>query len=300
MHVPRHLTSLLLIMLCFACADAGGPSNGGEAADLMFAQDGDLYSVTLAAGATPHRIATGLTGPSWSPDGTMLAALRSDDPPAIVLLRPDGSDVHQLTGLDWTCCTMSGATWSPDGQALTYLVRAILSTQHLPDIYSINVDGTDEKLIEAQLYDGLQWSPDATRYTLTAIPTGIVMVKLDGTARFDLAKGRNVDWSPDGATIAYSGDDGAIHLITPEGTNIRALPAPSTGQSDLVPKWSPDGSKIAFATYDPSATFPTQIIGVMNADGSGPIALATAIQRTSSVDWSSDGAHLAFSGYASS
>jgi hypothetical protein len=38
---------------------------------------------------------------------------------------------------------------------------------------------------------------------------------------------------------------------------------------------------------------------IMNADGTGQMALAPGLQMNSSVDWSSDGEHLAFSAYAS-
>ncbi len=38
---------------------------------------------------------------------------------------------------------------------------------------------------------------------------------------------------------------------------------------------------------------------IMNADGSGQIVLAPGIQTNSSVDWSSDGQYLGFTGFAS-
>ena len=293
------VASLIAITLLSACGDAGGPPSGEDAGDIAFVQDGDIYSIALADGATPRHVAAALIAPSWSPDGTQLAALRTGDQPAIFLLRPDGRDVHQLTRMDWSPYTLSGATWRPDGQVLTYSVRAIFSTQHLPDIWSINVDGTDEKLNEVGGYDDLTWSPDGNRYTLRLIPNLILVVRRSDNARSRLAFGCCVDWSPDGRTIAYAGD-GAIHLIAPDSTNHRALPGPSGGNSDYLPKWSPDGGKIAFLTFNSlEGTFPRQVAGVMNADGTGRIALAPGIQTNSSVDWSPDGTHLAFTAFES-
>ena len=73
------------------------------------------------------------------------------------------------------------------------------------------------------------------------------------------------DWSPDGAQIAYSCDDGPVKsgicVINVDGTEHRRLTSPRGGL-DGFPVWSPDGTTIAFVSSRDQ-------LYVMDADGSG-------------------------------
>jgi Tol biopolymer transport system component len=54
-----------------------------------------------------------------------------------------------------------------------------------------------------------------------------------------------LDWSPDGALIAYS-TGSALWLVNADGSNRRRIfSTPSEGRTGY-PVWSPDGTKIAF------------------------------------------------------
>ena len=103
-------------------------------------------------------------------------------------------------------------------------------------------------------------------------------------------------WSPDGARVAFQQDPGLhpeIWTAKADGTDLRQLTSNSDG--DRHPAWSPDGTKIVFAS-DRAPGTTLQDLYVMNADGTGQVALTT----TPSVDedypsWSPDGTKIVFS-----
>jgi Tol biopolymer transport system component len=286
------------MLLVSACSDTGGPSSVPDA-DIAFVRDTDIYTTSLDAGAVPHLIAKDLTAPSWSPDGKLLVALKPTDPQALFLMNADGKNLHQLTRLDWSQVDLSDPAWKPDGQVITFSTRCHSggNCRLYTNVWQIPLDGSDETILANLYYIDPQWSPDGARYTLQLVDL-IFIQNSDGTNRFGLAQGCCVDWSPDGATIAY-GNDGRIHLVEPAGINDRTLPFRPDSAYASVPKWSPDGTRIAFVTYSILDTFPRQVPYVMNADGSGVIELGPDIQVNSSVDWSHDGQFLGFSGFAS-
>ena len=90
-------------------------------------------------------------------------------------------------------------------------------------------------------------------------------------------------WSADGSRIAYA----RVHANG--DTEVRIANADGSGDRSLIagtqPAWSPDGTRVAFAR-------PGHAIAVVNADGSGPVNLATGI--ASGPDWSPDGQRIAF------
>ena len=293
----RCATLVAAILLVSACSDTGGPS-GAPTADIAFVQNGDIYTTSLDSGAVPHLIARDLAGPSWSPDGKLLAAVRNGDTTGIFLMNAVGGDLHQLTKIDWGAFELSGPAWKPDGQVITFSTRCHCCNCRLTtDIWRINVDGTDETLFADDFYTDLKWSPDESKYTLQEYDL-IFIQNSDGTNRFGLVQGCCVDWSPDGADIAYANNN-RLHLVEPTGTNDRILPVLGDSVYAYAPKWSPDGARIAFLRVPESGEFPAQVPMIMNADGTGQMVLAPGIQTNSSVDWSSDGQYLGFTGFAS-
>jgi Tol biopolymer transport system component len=282
------------MLLASACGESSGPSPV-PVNTIAFVQDGDIYTTTLETDAVPRLIAKGLVRPTWSPDGKLLAALRPGDSTALFLMNAVGGSLRQLTkyraGLD-------GPTWRPDGQVLGFTLS--WRTNYLHGlVMQIDVDGTHEvQLLGNDLYRHPVWSPDGTRFTVEGV-YGLIFISTNGPDPFGLADGCCVDWSPDGSDIAYAHSNGQIHLIAPTGTNDRALLDPAARGAEFDPRWSHDGTKIAFLKSDTSVAFPTPVPAIMNADGTGRLILATGLQANSSVEWSFDGGHLAFSAYAS-
>ena len=106
-------------------------------------------------------------------------------------------------------------------------------------------------------------------------------------------------WSPDARQLAFMGTrrlgadlDINIYIMNADGsaqTQLTHNGIPNIGDQD--PAWSPDGLRIAF-------THTAQGIHVINADGTGEVALApTDFGRDPS--WSPDGLEIAFEGTAS-
>jgi Tol biopolymer transport system component len=128
-------------------------------------------------------------------------------------------------------------------------------------IYSINPNGTDEKVLST----------------------------VGGTSG---VQDHNASWSPDGSKIAFSrrllaGPDSAIWIMNADGTNQHQVGANS---GDTQPTWSPDGAKIAFVRNVNKGD-----IFVMNAaDGSDAHSIAGTAEYELDPAWSPDGSHIAF------
>jgi len=170
--------------------------------------------------------------------------------------------------------------WSPDGTRLSFLAFA----GDLPQVFALDVRGGEARALTAsrQGVSDFVWSPDATRlaYLAPDAPAAeedrrrqdksfvIEVDRQERPARVwvqDLAGGQPralspedhfvaaLDWSPDGATIAYAastrpGYVGVFH------TRLYALPAAGGEPRVIVdrdgmntsPRYSPDGRWIAF------------------------------------------------------
>jgi len=75
----------------------------------------------------------------------------------------------------------------------------------------------------------------------------IHVIDLDGAHDVEVHRGPGCcpRWSPDGKTIAMSGDSpdgrGTTGLVAPDGSGYRVLPLRVEGQTLICPTWSPDG-----------------------------------------------------------
>jgi TolB protein len=153
----------------------------------------------------------------------------------------DGSHVTNITK---TPATSEGwPSWSPDGKTIAYSVDGV--------IILANPDGSNPHALH---------SPDPRFHEEAAA------------------------WSPDGSMIAYSAFDNArpifatdtyaIFTAKTDGTDVHRLTA--LASSARYPSWSPDSKQIVFNRDNVDETwgrFNTQNVWMMNADGSGQVAL---------------------------
>ena len=103
-------------------------------------------------------------------------------------------------------------------------------------------------------------------------------------------------WSPDGARLAFTGDDGNTYVINRDGSNMIRIP---TGGG--WPSWSPDGRRLLIATENG--------LRIVAADGSGQneTEIELDLNRLTGVSegvggpwepsWSPDGSRIAFSAW---
>ena len=146
----------------------------------------------------------------------------------------------------------------------------------------------------------VSWSPDGSAlvYESTTQPCSVVIRDIETGEDRVLAScgspmryGASVDWSADGAWIAFStssnGGPGSlgrgIVLIRPDGTKEKPVTDTDGVPIEAGPfSLSPDGSAVVFGTG--------REIHVMNVDGTGRRFLANGMWP----DWSTDGSTIAF------
>ena len=219
--------------------DPFGPAANGL---IPFVSNGDLYTGDPLTGETRGL----LVGPeedfepSYSPDGTRVAFLRSTGPafadgtPApvdIYTMRDDGTNVVKLTTTPIN--SIAYGIWAPDSRrfAVTYW------------------DGAWNRMIILDA-DGLE-AP--TKVALPTNPVELAFRPLDGQEL--LFRGK----------FLYPDDRFGLYVMNTDGTNIRTLVEPSTDNwEDLNnPTYSADGTRIYYQRW-----FPDSIqLWVMDADG---------------------------------
>lgn len=170
----------------------------------------------------------------------------------------------------------------------------------VPEIYTVNVDGTRLTQLTTGGAAGHAWSPDGGRIAFSSaepfleFPHDIFVMNADGSGLESLTEDLSLNllpkWSPDGTKIAFlSVRDGnsEIHVINADGSgqaNLTQHPANDSygivlGLSPLFSPdpWSPDGIRLAFdrTSLNGEAGDPeVDGVYVMNADGSHQTRIA--------------------------
>ena len=232
---------------------------------------------------------------------------------AIVIARPDGTEVSQIT----TVVDARGPIFAPDGTRLafygtvdgasTILVAQADGRDPIPVSTGIEID-------DLAMDTPMSWSPDSQRIVFSGLAgkqRRLYVANVDGSDTHAIGDGElsTIDpaWSPDGAWIAFHGFDPAedaaageyrttagLYLIRPDGRDQTSLVKGDGG--DFIfrkPKWLPDPEKrvLAYAVGEPSA----YDIAVFDVDS----MTETVISREPSAElwpaWAPDGSALAWS-----
>jgi len=192
------------------------------------------------------------SGPTWSPNGRLLAF---EQGARLATIRSDGTRLRPLPPL-----TISDRepTWSRDGLRLAFVGERMCL--YCSRLYLVRRDGTGLRRLTRY---GARWPASSATGRLAFTnydDQGSSQVGLvDGlyTARPDGSRPRRVfrrywgvgvqpDWSPDGRRIAF-GARKHIFTIGANGRALDRLTGPRRARLTCAdPSWSPDGRRIAF------------------------------------------------------
>jgi hypothetical protein len=297
---PRTLTTERLTI---ALDEVGGP-----------ARPGYLPDIVAQASRTRQRPAWTFLE-RWLPMD--IAARRQGVPRAMLVL----AALALLLALLVASVLFIGAR--PTRPALAGATNGLIAFASGTDIVVVEPDGTGRRTLlgGGGAIGGMAYSPNGGRlaYWSQAIaggPSDLVVVDADGSDPVTVASdvlevtSSHLAWSPDGATIAYSGRTAPLDPSCPTigngdfcGSRIFVASADGSGTRQLgdpdldarSPDWSPDGSTIAFGGGNASPAIGVRLY-LMDAAGSNVRQLSDV--RGSDwafirVDWSRDGTMIA-------
>jgi TolB protein len=208
----------------------------------------------LAEAGSPRQLTamhTQMFGLAWARDGRTLV-YGTEDAGATYLWRVDavsGNPPERLEAAGW------GARRPAAGRSRDRLLFA--RSRYDADIYAVGASGSLRPIIVSSFVEAFpSYSPDGSRiaFMRSADTTEIWVAAADGSEAHQLTHDMSPaqwapKWSPDGRTIAFSGQGADKHwhcwTIDVDGANLRRI---ATGPGDQrAPRWSRDGKWIYFS-----------------------------------------------------
>jgi hypothetical protein len=187
--------------------------------------------------------------PSWSPDGDWIA-YRATEPDGVrrhlEMIRPDGSEVQQVTTVIAGDANLSRLGWSPLDNSLSYAMNIGFGTESRA-VVDLRFTHTNEPWsdgIGGWFDAGIPFSPDGKHLAILTADEGLIVADYDPTSPDYEGELRRlgqvidcwVDWSPDGSAL-YGGSPGdcTATVVVPLLDPPAALTLPWSG----VASWQP-------------------------------------------------------------
>lgn len=212
-----------------------------------------LNSLLLALALVIHAAPALAQTPAPPPDFLSYA---DDSLPArardLYIQRVDGTDKKQIT----SGMRVWFASWAPDGKKLA------ITTEH-SEIYTVNPDGSNLKLITTGAASPPFWSPDghfiayvdSTAYATPIARGNLNIVPSGGGTPWLVPGGDNIPslppgaaavaWSPDGTRIAAGWPGRILHVANGPNVAVQALPGPERNWFVIAGGWAPGGRYLA-------------------------------------------------------
>lgn len=211
---------------------------------------------------------------AFSPDGNWVAFFhRGAEGTGIFVSRVGSDQLLQLTNNEDSC-----PVWSPDGKSIAFTRM----TDRDGQIYVIAADGGKEQKREAEKAGAARLAQMPELGREQKLETGGVI------------PGRcEIDWSPDGKYIAFTGPTG-LYLVSPENSQLRRLTQSPTPGEDWGPQFSLEGRQVMFVR-DREVGQPEEL-WVTPVDGGEATKLFSERGRLASPpQWSADGRSVIYS-----
>ncbi len=227
----------------------------------------------------------------------------------IYVMRPDGSDVRQLTHTVGDKLSNNPA-WSWDGTKIAFLSNRDFG-EAAPwgqdaELYVMDADGSNvQRVTSNEVFDSApKWSPDGITIAFFSVRDGnwdVYLIDADGTNERQVTDhpGRDLcpSWSPDGARLTFAsnradGEHFELYTADLASGDVQRLTHTSAGVAPCS-SWSPNGQWIAFQAYHNGG----MEIFVMRSDGSEARQLTDtpgAGRWCGAATWSPDGLRIAF------
>ena len=185
--------------------------------------------------------------------------------------------------------------WSPNGKQIAFTS----DRNHSTNLYVMNADGSGLKRIVSSpavcYMPSWQRTPKGERivFGMHSDTPEMASVQPDGAQLRMLGAGHDPCLSPDGKTIAYTGEvpgGVSVFLMDYDGGNKRRLVPGESKPGAVFPNWSPDSKSIVYSWPVGEALE----LFVISPDGSGNRQLTRSGGICTPAAWSPDGQWISF------